>query len=381
MKIREVRKLRKNLVMASILLGSVVLGGCNRNSEPVEHYIGVNDSGYVDSIKLSGVKRNNYTGYFLGDGISVETALELSNENLNNLCYGWNWELSDKKYNGDKIKLEEGESEKLWGVEKEVENGNEVVSEEDDVDGNEDKPEEGNEDKLEENSEGVETEIVIETSGTVEKLSDITGKELTLKSGQVLTLVPNYIEHIVEESELDSDTEGTEEEPIDNETEASEGEVQEETEPLAETLKSIVVTNYSKEDKTIKSCVEGGWYTVQLDNYTECFGMKPLEDEEEIPKDEVFSRLSESLGNPTIVWEQPTDDANYVNGVIQMIYAYEFPEYTILSGVVKDTINSMYYIPKSLWLQSDEYSGMKALYSASYIEIDKSELPEVEEVE
>lgn len=378
--------MRKNLVIASILLGSIVLGGCNRSSEPVEHYIGVNDGGYVDSIKLSGVKRNNYTGYFLGDGISVETALELSNENLNNLCYGWNWELSDKKYNGDRIKLEEGESEKLWGVEKEVENSNEdsgagESSEGLDEEVIEDKPEEGNEDKSEENSEGVETEIVIETSGTVKKLSDITNKELTLKSGQVLTVVPNYIEPIVEESELDGDTEGIGEEPIDSGKETGEGEVQEETEPLAETLKSIVVTNYSKEDKTIKSCVEGGWYTVQLDNYTECFGMKPLEKEEEIPKDEVFSRLSESLGNPTIVWEQPTDDANYVNGVVQMIYAYEFPEYTILSGVVKDTINSMYYIPKSLWLQSDEYSGMKALYSASYIEIDKSELPEVEEVE
>lgn len=372
--------MRKNLVMVSILLGSVVLGGCNRSSEPVEHYIGVTDSGYVDSIKLSGVKRNNYMGYFLGDGINVETALKLSNENLNNLCYGWNWELSDKKYNGDKIKLEDGESEKLWGVEKKVENGNEVVSE-DDVGGNEDKPEESNEDKSEENSEGVETEIVIETSGTVEKLSDITNKELTLKSGQVLTILPNYIEPIVEDGELDDDTEGTGEESIDDEKETGEGEVQEEAEPLAETLKSIVVTNYSKEDKTIKSCVESGWYTVQLNNYIECFGMKPLENEEEIPKDEVFSRLSESLGNPTIIWEQPTDDANYVNGAIQMIYAYEFPEYTILSGVVKNTINSMYYIPKSLWLQSDEYSGMKALYSASYIEIDKSELPEVEEVE
>ncbi len=374
--------------MASILLGSVVLGGCNRSSEPVEHYIGVTDSGYVDSIKLSGVKRNNYIGYFLGDGISVETALELSNENLNNLCYGWNWELSDKKYNGDKIKLEEGESEKLWGVEKEVENGNEgsgeeseMVLEEDDKEGNEDKQEESNEGKPEENSEEVETEIVVETSGTVEKLANITGKELTLKSGQVLTVVPNYIEPIVEEEELNGDTEGTGEEHVDNEIEISEEVVQEETEPLAETLKSIVVTNYSKEDKTIKSCVESGWYTVQLNNYIECFGMKPLENEEEIPKDEVFSRLSESLGNPTIIWEQPTDDANYVNGTIQMIYAYEFPEYTILSGVVKDTINSMYYIPKSLWLQSDEYAGMKALYSASYIEIDKSELPEVEEVE
>lgn len=380
--------MRKNLVMASILLGSVVLGGCNRSSEPVEHYIGVTDSGYVDSIKLSGVKRNNYIGYFLGDGISVETALELSNENLNNLCYGWNWELSDKKYNGDKIKLEEGESEKLWGVEKEVENGNEgsgeeseMVLEEDDKEGNEDKQEESNEGKPEENSEEVETEIVVETSGTVEKLANITGKELTLKSGQVLTVVPNYIEPIVEEEELNGDTEGTGEEHVDNEIEISEEVVQEETEPLAETLKSIVVTNYSKEDKTIKSCVESGWYTVQLNNYIECFGMKPLENEEEIPKDEVFSRLSESLGNPTIIWEQPTDDANYVNGTIQMIYAYEFPEYTILSGVVKDTINSMYYIPKSLWLQSDEYAGMKALYSASYIEIDKSELPEVEEVE
>ena len=372
--------------MASILLGSIVLGGCNRSSEPVEHYIGVTDSGYVDSIKLSGIKRNNYTGYFLGDGISVETALELSNENLNSLCYGWNWELSDKKYNGDKIKLEEGESEKLWGVEKEVENSNEGSgsgenSEGLDKEGIEDKQEESSEGKPEDNSEEVETEIVVETSGTVEKLSDITGRELTLKSGQILTILPNYIEPIAEESELDGDTEGTEEEPFDNETETSEGEVQEETEPLAETLKSVVVTNYSKEDKTIKSCVESGWYTIQLDNYTECFGMKPLENEEEIPKDEVFSRLSESLGNPTIVWEQLTDDANYVNGAIQMIYAYEFPEYTILSGVVKDTINSMYYIPKSLWLQSDEYSGMKALYSASYIEIDKSELPEVEEVE
>lgn len=378
--------MRKNLVMASILLGSIVLGGCNRSSEPVEHYIGVNDSGYVDSVKLSGVKRNNYTGYFLGDGISVETALELSNENLNSLCYGWNWELSDKKYNGDKIKLEEGESEKLWGVEKEVENSNEgsgagESSEGLDKDGIEDKQEESSEGKQEDNSEEVETEIVVETSGTVEKLSDITGRELTLKSGQVLTILPNYIEPVVEESELDGDIEGTGEELIDNETETSEGEVKEEKKPLTETLKSVVVTNYSKEDKAIKSCVESGWYMVQLDNYTECFGMKPLENEEEIPKDEVFSRLSESLGNPTIVWEQPTDDANYVNGVIQMIYAYEFPEYTILSGVVKDTINSMYYMPKGLWLQSDEYSGMKALYSASYIEIDKSELPEVEEVE
>ena len=371
--------MRKNLVMASILLGSVVLGGCNRSSEPVEHYIGVTDSGYVDSIKLSGIKRNNYMGYFLGDGISVETALELSNENLNNLCYGWNWELSDKKYNGDKIKLEEGESEKLWGVEKEVENSDGLG--EDTKEGNEDKQEESNEGKPEDNSEEVETEIVVETSGTVEKLADITGKELTLKSGQVLSVVPNYIEPVVEKDELDGDTEGTGEEPVNTEKETSEGEVQEETEPLAETLKSIVVTNYSKEDKTIKSCVESGWYTVQLNNYIECFGMKPLENEEEIPKDEVFSRLSESLGNPTIIWEQPTDDANYVNGKIQMIYAYEFPEYTILSGVVKDTINSMYYIPKSLWLQSDDYAGMKALYSASYIEIDKSELPEVEEVE
>lgn len=369
--------------MIGLLLGSVVLGGCNRGDEPVEHYIGVTDSGYVDSIKLSGVKRNNYMGYFLGDGISVETALELSNENLNNLCYGWNWELSDKKYNGDKIKLEEGESEKLWGVEREVENinGDSDAGESSESLGKEDIEDKQEEDNSEENSEEVETEIVVETSGTVEKLSNITDTELTLKSGQVLTILPNYIEPIVEESELDSSTEGTGEESVVDEKETSEGEVQEETKPLAETLKSIAVTNYSKEDKTIKSCVESGWYTVQLDNYIECFGMKPLENEEKIPENEVFSRLSESLGNPTIIWEQPTDDANYVNGTIQMVYAYEFPEYTILSGVVKDNINSMYYIPKSLWLQSDDYSGMKALYSASYIEIDKSELPEVEEVE
>lgn len=418
------RDLRRNIVIASIVLGSVLLSGCN-NEGPVEHYIGVSPEGYEDTVKLSGVKKNNYSGYFLGEGITIETALDLSNESLNSLCYGWNWELSDKKYNGDAINLEEGESEELWGVEREVEreeNLEEAKDEEDSTDeaksdtegvkkdgeGEAENEEaeneegEGKEDKKEEEPEEVETEIVVETSGSVETLAEITGSELILKSGQVLTVLPNYIEPVVEEipeegstggnaegePEEGSNAEGeaeskgnSPEEGSEEITEDSETVEEEEKEPPAEVVKAIKVTNYSNENRTVKSCVESGWFTLQLDNYVDCFGMKPLETEEEIPNDEVFTRLSESFGNPTIIWEQPTNSENYAKGVYQMIYSYEFPEYTLIAGVVGDNINTMYYLPKGIWLGNKEYVGMKALYSSSYIEIDKSELPEIEDAE
>lgn len=407
------RDLRRNIVIASIVLGSVLLSGCN-NEEPVEHYIGVSPEGYEDTVKLSGVKKNNYSGYFLGEGITIETALDLSNEALNSLCYGWNWELSDKKYNGDAIKLEEGESEELWGVEREVEREEDLEEAEEgedstdeaksdtegvkeDSEGEDENEEEGAEDKKEEEPEEVETEIVAETSGAVETIAEITGSELILKSGQVLTVLPNYIEPVVEEVPEEGSTEGnvedgnakgeaeskgnSPEEGSEEITEDSETAEEEEKEPPAEVVKAIKVTNYSNENRTVKSCVENGWFTLQLDNYIDCFGMKPLETEEEIPSDEVFTRLSESFGNPTIIWEQPTNSENYAKGVYQMIYAYEFPEYTLIAGVVGDNINTMYYLPKGIWFGNKEYVGMKALYSSSYIEIDKSELPEIEDAE
>lgn len=399
------RDLRRNIVITSIVLGSVLLSGCN-NEEPVEHYIGVSPEGYEDTVTLSGVKKNNYSGYFLGEGITIETALDLSNEALNNLCYGWNWELSDKKYNGDAIKLEEGESEELWGVKREVEKeeeedlgGTKESAEGEETEGTEEVKEDGEdeaenkegegEDKKEEEREEVETEIVVETSGSVETLAAITGSELILKSGQVLTVLPNYIEPVVEEvDEEDGSVEGeaedhgnSTEEGNKEHTEDSETDVEEEKEPPAKVVKAITVTNYSSENRTVKSCVENGWFTLQLDNYIDCFGMKPLETEEEIPSDEVFTRLSESFGNPTIIWEQPTSSENYAKGVYQMIFAYEFPEYTLIAGVVEDNINTMYYLPKGIWLGNKEYVGMRALYSSSYIEIDKSELPEIEDAE
>lgn len=413
------RDLRRNIVIASIVLGSVLLSGCN-NEGPIEHYIGVSPEGYEDTVTMSGVKKNNYSGYFLGEGITIETALDLSNEALNSLCYGWNWELSDKKYNGDAIKLEEGESEELWGVEREVEREEDLEEAEEEEDSTdeaksgtegvkedsegeaENEEGEGEEDKKEEEPEEVETEIVVETSGAVETLAEITGSELILKSGQVLTVLPNYIEPVVEEvSEEGSTRDNAEGEPEEGSnaegeaeskgnspvegseetTEDSETVEEAEKEPPAEVVKAIKVTNYSNENRTVKSCVENGWFTLQLDNYIDCFGMKPLETEEEIPSDEVFTRLSESFGNPTIIWEQPTNSENYAKGVYQMIYAYEFPEYTLIAGVVGDNINTMYYLPKGIWLGNKEYVGMKALYSSSYIEIDKSELPEIEDAE
>lgn len=366
--------MRKNLVMASILLGSIVLGGCNRSSEPVEHYIGVSSNGYVDNIKLSDVKKNNYNGYFLGDGISVETALELSNESLNSLCYGWNWELSSKKYNGEKIKLEEGESEELWGIEKHIE---EVDKEEDNVEETQD--EESNEGEKVTKDTEPNIEVVVETSGEIENLSDIVGSEVILKSGQVLVISPNYVKPVEEVEE------GGEQEKAEVSEEGSDvEETQEEdggTEPLAETVKAILVTNYSKENRTIKSCVESGWFTLQVDNYKECFGIEPLESEYEVADEDILGRLTESFGNPNIIWEQPTNGENYVKGNIQVVYAYEFPEYTFIVGAVRESISSIYYIPKDLWVGNDEYSGMRSLYQSSYIEVDKSELPEVEEVE
>lgn len=403
-------------MIASIVLGSVLLSGCN-SEEPVEHYIGVSPEGYEDTVKLSVVKKNNYSGYFLGEGVSLETALDLSNESLNSLCYGWNWELSDKKYNGDAIKLEEGEPEELWGVEREVEKEEEDLEDieegeenaedketdgtdevkEDEVGKAENEEDNGEEeDKKEEEPEEVETEIVVETSGVVKTLAEITGSEVILKSGQVLTILSNYIEP-VEEGSTNGNEEGTAESESEGETEekadSSEGEnseeptedseiaEEEEKEPPAEVVKAITVTNYSNENRTVKSCVENGWFTLQLDNYIDCFGMKPLETEDEIPSDEVFTRLSESFGNPTVIWEQPTNSENYSKGVYQMIYAYEFPEYTLIAGVVGDSINTMYYLPKGIWLGNKEYVGMKELYSSSYIEIDKSELPEIEDAE
>ncbi len=363
----------KRLLLAfCMILG---LSGCGEDKKPVE----VADTdvyiSYADEVKLSEEKKLNYEGYFLGDFINVSTALDLFGGSLDSLVYGWNWELSMKTYSGSDVKLEEGEGESLWGkpVEDEKEPDKEDVEKEssEDIEGS-----------ANEELENSEPKIILETTGSSEKLVDIVNKEIVMKKGQVFQILPVYVEPIEEDSEEVITEETDKKEESSEEQEAEGTEEQEEVEPLKENLKSIVVINYSNEDKTLKYCVENGWYTIELNNYVDCFGMKPLENEESIPESEIFKRISELLGNPTIVWEKPLEANEYANNIRRDVFAYEFPEYVLLAEVSESKnevhLDSFYYIPNGLWYESKEYTGMKNIYKSSYIEIDKSQLPDIE---
>lgn len=192
--------------------------------------------------------------------------------------------------------------------------------------------------------------------GISKTLSGIVGSETLLEVGQVLQIVPKFGVY--------KDKEG-------NEVEQK------------KTFDYILVANYGKKKYKIKQCVNVGWYTVFLNNYSDCFKIEPMENEniEVVPDSELFRRISEQLGSPTTMWERPMKDEDYVKGVRNVVFAYEYPLYTILADVVEssegESIQSMYYIPDGLWLESKWYGGMKRTYREAYYEIDKTELPEV----
>lgn len=196
----------------------------------------------------------------------------------------------------------------------------------------------------------------INTNGTSKTLSSIVGSETQLQVGQVLQIVPKF--------GIYKDKDG-------NEVEQK------------HTFNYILVANYGKKQYKIKQCVNVGWYTVFLDNYRDCFKVEPKENEniDVVPDSKLFSRLSEQLGSPTVMWEKPIKDEDYVKGIRSIIFAYEYPLYTIIADVVEskegENIVGMYYVPKGLWLESRWYPGMKSTYREAYYEIDKTELPEV----
>lgn len=201
---------------------------------------------------------------------------------------------------------------------------------------------------------GVESPV----SGTSKKLSGVVGSEKKLRAGQVMQITPRF---------------GTY-------TDKNKKEVEQKN-----TFDYILIANYGSKDYKINQCVKVGWYTVFLNSFKDCFGLQPLEGEESVPDGEVFKRISEQLGSPTTMWEKPIEDKDFVSGIRNVVFGYEFPLYTIIADVVENNkgelIQGMYYVPRGLWLESKWYTGMKNTYMSAYYEIDRTELPEVKQNE
>lgn len=282
-----------------LLVVCTVLCGCSRDV-PSE-IVGNNLNEYVDSINLSDLKRLNYDGYFIGEAVSVEDGIELSNE-LDGVSYGWSWEMVQSYDDTDKEEPEE-------------------------------------------------------TNGTAKSIKEILDKNITLSGMGEVYIYPNYIGDEAESGSEDSET--------------LEGE------SLQETIKKIQISNYGSSDLSLKDCISRGWYTIILDNYYECFNIE-LSD-----VNDMVNEISTKLGNPTVIWEENArvTDSKYVAGERVNLLAYEFPDYTITLEVTSENgevteIDSLMYIPKSVWLGGEGFKGMRYVYSRDYVEVDKSVLPE-----
>lgn len=133
---------------------------------------------------------------------------------------------------------------------------------------------------------------------------------------------------------------------------------------FGETIDSIVVYNLSDTDLSVKSCVENGWFSVVLANYEKCFNLSESKDKT------LFQKISDSLGNPTQIFEEYVSEEEYVKGIRLQHVVFEFPDYTIVGNIREDgkslELLGMSYINKTLWKQ--EVIGLKMYYSSIYME-------------
>lgn len=324
-------------------IGMLCLCSCGmKDKEPVENISSTTKSFYSDTVKLNNSNKLNYNGYFLGEGISASSSLDICSDTFNSLVYSWNWDLLMQDYAGNKLNLEESEKQKLWG--KNVSSKEAEAIEVTGVDSIK------------------KEELIIETNGSVENISEIMGMDIVLIKGQVFQIVPVYVEPIKEVNVSESKIEETNENK---------------DKKKLKTIKYIIVSNYSNNNMALKDCISNGWYMVVLDNYLNCFDIQQSDEEK------IFERIAEKLGYPTCIWEKPICNIDYVNGKRNEIFAFEYPDYTITADIVEKSesikIENMYYIPNSLWLGSKIYEGVKNTYSGSYVEVCRDEFHAIED--
>lgn len=376
MSARKIREKRSRLRKIGVLTFSamLLLCGCGRSGEeevPVEITNTDYGSYYVDSVSFSSAKSNNYAGYFLGDGISIETALDLNA--LDSLVYGWEWSLSSTDYTGTPIEggssgavTSSGGLAMIVPEGATVEGSTEVES-----------TSEG------ESAESAEsTEEVDNSSGSAVSIGEITSLGVSLLPGQEVVITPVYSAmESTEEEAVDEDSEG-QETSGDSENTSSE-EVSEETEvsePKVAVVSDVRVVNYSESDTlSVAECYSRNWYTVGIDSYGDAFNID-MEDGNDDTS--MFEQISEQLGYPTSAWEEPMEAEEDVSGERHEYIAFEFPEYTIGAYIVESgdgtlLLEGIEYIPSELWLSGSEFSGLRIYHTNNEIEIVHDTVPTI----
>lgn len=369
---RKIREKRSRLRKVGVLTFSamLLLCGCGRSGEeevPVEITNTDYGSYYVDSVSFSSAKSNNYAGYFLGDGISIETALDLNA--LDSLVYGWGWSLSSTDYTGTPIEGSSGAVTSSGGLAMIVPEGVTV----------EGSTEVGS---TSEGESAESAEEVDNSSGSAVSIGEITSLGVSLLPGQEVVITPVYSAmESTEEEAVDEDSEG-QEASGDSENTSSE-EVSEEmdvSEPKVAVVSDARVVNYSESDTlSVAECYSRNWYTVGIDSYGDAFNID-MEDGNDDTS--MFEQISEQLGYPTSAWEEPMEAEEDVSGERPEYIAFEFPEYTIGAYIVESgdgtlLLEGMEYVPSELWLSGSEFSGLRIYHTNNEIEIVHDTVPTI----
>ena len=406
---------KKSKFIALMVLTSIVFSGCagrDGEQEPVEVVQGGYGEYYTDSVVYSSRKDTNYSGYFLADGISLETALDLSA--LDGLVYGWEWSVLDETYTGGEIVIPEEDQERLDELELAREEELEAAREAEakaagDGEAGAESTEQAAEGTAEGSAEtgdsleaGSAVDEILETpvggayTGSVTTLAELGSIERVLYPGQVLEVTPVFVytpveEEVSGEPVLTSEGEATVEGDTGEVVEAESGEsvggdepIEEELpEPKEALLSCLRVVNYLDDRSlSVAECISREWYTIAFDNYAEVFSVEPESGESFSNDTELFESISEVLGHPTSCWERDMGASDYVAGLRVETLAYEFPEYTFFIDITEDgtgnlEISSIEYCTSSLWLEGSEFVGLRMLYTRSDIEIVHDVIPTV----
>lgn len=407
--------MKNRKALAIIGCACLLIAGCggSEDRKPVE----ITNTGYgayyTDSVVYSSRKDTNYSGYFLADGISLETALDLSV--LDGLVYGWEWSVLDETYTGGEIVIPEEDQERLNELElareEELEVAREAEAEAEVTEG--DANSESGEQAVEGTAEGADeiedsleasssVDEILETpvggayTGSVTTLAELNSIERVLYPGQVLEVTPVFVYTPVEEDSEEPvlTEEGTV--SVENNTgEVVEGEsgepvagdepIEEELpEPKEALLTGLRVVNYlDNRSLSVAECISREWYTVSFDNYAEVFSVEPESGESFSNDTELLESISEVLGYPTSCWERDMSASDYVAGLRVETLVYEFPEYTFSINITEDgmgniEISSTEYCTSSLWLEGSEFVGLRMLHTRNDIEIVHDAIPTVD---
>lgn len=386
-------KLRQVVVVGLSSLMAIEMVGCGlsgENKDPVEIVNQNYGDYYVDSVKYSGVKSRNYEGYFLSDGMSIVESLKL--EDLDSLVFGWEWEILDKTYTGGEVEIPEEDQERLEKEAEEREAQEEAKKAEEEAARKE--AEEKGEEYIPPEEESGE---VNPDYGSCTSINEVLSLETILYPGQVLRVTPVFeyippeetegdaegdnveVDGDVEDTSTgDSSTEGT------NETTGETEESEEIPEPKSELLGYVEIVNYlDNKSTTVADCVNRMWYSVSFLNYDEVFKLSPESEDSFTTDMSLFEKLSETLGYPTSAWEKDMNAEEYVSGKREESIDFEFPDYTIEGTVTEDgsggmTIKDICYIPSELWLEGEDFSGLRLLHATNDIEVVHDVLPTIE---